>query len=31
MVMLSLLMCSFASVASVRSALTVDPGRVFRA
>ncbi|HEY4783184.1 MAG TPA: FtsX-like permease family protein, partial [Chthoniobacterales bacterium] len=31
MVMLSLLMCSLASVASVRSALTVDPGRVFRA
>lgn len=28
---LSLLMCSLASVASVRSALTVDPGRVFRA
>jgi putative ABC transport system permease protein len=31
MVMLSLLMCSMASVASIRSALTVDPGRVFRA
>jgi putative ABC transport system permease protein len=31
MVMLSLLMCSLASIASVRSALTVDPGRVFRA
>ena len=31
MVGLSLLMCSLASVASVRSALTVDPGRVFRA
>jgi putative ABC transport system permease protein len=31
MVVLSLLMCSLASVASVRSALTVDPGRVFRA
>jgi putative ABC transport system permease protein len=28
---LSLLMCSLASVASVRIALTVDPGRVFRA
>jgi putative ABC transport system permease protein len=27
----SLAMCSLASVASVRSALTVDPGRVFRA
>ncbi len=31
MAVLSLLMCSLASVASVRSALTVDPGRVFRA
>jgi putative ABC transport system permease protein len=31
MVGLSLLMCCLASVASVRSALTVDPGRVFRA
>jgi putative ABC transport system permease protein len=31
MVGLSLLMCSLASVASVRIALTVDPGRVFRA
>jgi putative ABC transport system permease protein len=29
--LLSLLMCSLASVASVRSALTVEPGRVFRA
>ncbi len=31
MVVMSLLMCSLASIASVRSALTVDPGRVFRA
>jgi putative ABC transport system permease protein len=31
MVGLSLLMCSLASIASVRSALTVDPARVFRA
>lgn len=29
--MLSLLMCSLASIASVRSSLAVDPGRVFRA
>jgi putative ABC transport system permease protein len=28
---LSLLMCSLASIASVRSSLSVDPGRVFRA
>jgi putative ABC transport system permease protein len=28
---LSLLMCSLASMASVRSSLSVDPGRVFRA
>jgi putative ABC transport system permease protein len=31
MVVPSLLMCSLASIASVRSALTVEPGRVFRA
>jgi len=31
MVMPSLAMCSLASIASVRSALTVEPGRVFRA
>jgi putative ABC transport system permease protein len=31
MVVPSLTMCSLASVASVRSALTVEPGRVFRA
>lgn len=31
MIVLSLIMCSLASLASVRSALTVDPGRVFRA
>src|ERR1700716_356548 len=30
MVVMSLLMCSLASIASVRSALTVDPGRVLR-
>ena len=28
---LSLLMCSFAAIASVRTSLVVDPGRVFRA
>jgi len=31
MVVPSLTMCSLASIASVRSALTVEPGRVFRA
>jgi putative ABC transport system permease protein len=31
MVVPSLFMCSLASIASVRSALTVEPGRVFRA
>jgi putative ABC transport system permease protein len=31
MVLPSLAMCSLASIASVRSALTVEPGRVFRA
>jgi putative ABC transport system permease protein len=31
MVVPSLLMCSLASIASVRGALTVEPGRVFRA
>jgi putative ABC transport system permease protein len=31
MVVPGLLMCSFASIVSVRSALTVEPGRVFRA
>jgi putative ABC transport system permease protein len=31
MVVPSLVMCSLASIASVRSALTVEPGRVFRA
>ena len=31
MVVPSLLMCALASIASVRSALTVEPGRVFRA
>jgi putative ABC transport system permease protein len=31
MVVASLVMCSLASVVSVRSALTVEPGRVFRA
>jgi putative ABC transport system permease protein len=31
MIVPSLLMCSLASIASVRSALTVEPGRVFRA
>jgi len=31
MVVPSLAMCSLASIASVRSALTVEPGRVFRA
>jgi putative ABC transport system permease protein len=31
MVVPSLIMCSLASIASVRSALTVEPGRVFRA
>ncbi|MGH9561640.1 MAG: ABC transporter permease, partial [Terracidiphilus sp.] len=31
MVVPSLIMCSLASVASVRSALTIEPGRVFRA
>lgn len=31
MVIPSLLMCSLASIASVRKALTVEPGRVFRA
>jgi ABC-type antimicrobial peptide transport system permease subunit len=31
MVVPTLVMCSLASVASVRSALTVEPGRVFRA
>jgi putative ABC transport system permease protein len=31
MVAPSLIMCSLASIASVRSALTVEPGRVFRA
>jgi putative ABC transport system permease protein len=30
MIWLSLIMCSLASLASVRSALTVEPGRVFR-
>jgi putative ABC transport system permease protein len=28
---LSLLMCSLAAIASVRSSLAIDPGRVFRA
>jgi putative ABC transport system permease protein len=28
---LSLLMCSLASIASIRNSLSVDPGRVFRA
>lgn len=31
MIVPSLMMCSIASIASVRSALTVEPGRVFRA
>jgi hypothetical protein len=31
MVVPSLIMCTLASIASVRSALTVEPGRVFRA
>ena len=31
MAITSLVMCSLASIASVRSALTVEPGRVFRA
>jgi putative ABC transport system permease protein len=31
MVVPSLLMCALASIASVSSALTVEPGRVFRA
>jgi ABC-type lipoprotein release transport system permease subunit len=30
-VAVSLLMCALASIASVRSSLAVDPGRVFRA